>query len=313
MKKNVLLFTLVGSMVFGTAAYAADVVAVPVQAEEAGTAQAQSQEETQINYGIYTGKIASLDEGTEGYRTVLLESDDGLVLRANLSSSVVLYDAANPTEVLTVSDLAEGDEVTVLVPANAPMTLSLPPMVSEVTAVVRHSSEGNFAISTFDENLYGKEANLVLNLSEDTVICSVHNDRRLYTADDVKNSTALVFYTVTTRSLPPQTTPSMVVLLETADMASAQTTDTAQMEQAIQSRDAAEMIPLRSTVEEAGFTVEWTANDAPVTISKDGVTIVVRQGSNVVSKNGQETTLPQATTLNDGVMMVAAELEDLLS
>ena len=47
----------------------------------------------------------------------------------------------------------------------------------------------------------------------------VEQESEVLSAEDVKNQDALVFYDITTRSIPAQTTPSLVLLLTQAEEA----------------------------------------------------------------------------------------------
>ncbi len=53
-----------------------------------------------------------------------------------------------------------------------------------------------------------------LNIGENTVIMNTKGECRVFTAEDIKNKNAAVIYDVTTRSIPAQTTPLLVLLLE---------------------------------------------------------------------------------------------------
>ena len=55
---------------------------------------------------------------------------------------------------------------------------------------------------------------LQLNISEKTTILTTLGTKSILSADDVKGKDAVVFYDITTRSIPAQTTPSLVLLLE---------------------------------------------------------------------------------------------------
>ena len=58
-----------------------------------------------------------------------------------------------------------------------------------------------------------------LNIGENTVIMNTKGEQRVFTAEDIKNKNVAVIYDVTTRSIPAQTTPLFVMILEDKEIA----------------------------------------------------------------------------------------------
>lgn len=320
MKKNmmrVLVSAMAGAMILGTTAFAQndnDVVvdAIPLAVEETeGTNNTKETQETeQAAYVTYTGTVLEKEEGQDGAWRVTIGNEEGPTLVANLMPGVQVFDAGAPEESKSVEDVGKGMEVTFILPSLSPMTMSLPPQSSSVEAVVLHSADGSFTVGKFDENLVCEEAMLQLNLSEETPISSITGNKKVYSAEDVKNSEALVFYTITTRSIPAQTTPSKVVILAEAEDA-AQPQVTAETK-SVTEEAVATYVPMRTIAEEAGFTVEWVSNDAPVTWNKDGLVLEFLQGSNVIRVNGEAITLDLDTKLEKDTMMVSSDVANYM-
>ena len=68
----------------------------------------------------------------------------------------------------------------------------------------------NAALKYFDENLLAEDESLQLNLSPLTII-ETQNGQRYRCAPG--NAELLVYYTVTTFSIPPQTTPQKIIVM----------------------------------------------------------------------------------------------------
>lgn len=186
-------------------------------------------------------------------------------------------------------------KVTFLVPYNSPMAMSNPPQTSSVELIIINSETGNYEISVFDEDLVNKENTLKLNISEETKIISLSGEEKEVTQEDVKNSQCAVFYTASTRSIPAQTTPSLIVILDNE-------------EEKLVEEEKAEFIGLRDEMEGLGFSVEWLSNDSPVVIEKDGVKLEVKLGESEYSLNGEVKKLSLSTKLEDGKMFVSNEI-----
>ncbi len=312
MKKNsmrVLVSAMAGAMILGTTAFAQNETAVTTEATPLAAVEVDASEDQQTQqaaYVTYTGTVLEKEEGQDGAWRVTIGNEEGPTLVANLMPGVQVFDAGAPEESKSVEDVEKGMEVTFLLPSLSPMTMSLPPQTSSVEAVVLHSADGSFTVGTFDENLVCAEAMLQLNIGEETAISSVTGNKRIYGAEDLKNSEALVFYTITTRSIPAQTTPSKVVIL------AEETEATADPEAKAMPEAVSTYVPMRATAEEAGFTVEWVSNDAPITWNKEGLVLEFLQGSNVIRVNGEAITLDLNTKLEKDTMMVSSDVADYM-
>lgn len=193
-------------------------------------------------------------------------------------------------------DLKKGDTVTIYTDADNPMLMIYPPQYSPEVVIVEKDDKGNVAVGHFNEELYSEELSLVLNVSEETELSSVSGkDVKMA---DLKDKDLLVFYTITTRSIPAQTPPEKVVVLdgslemeepgesEKPSVPGEPTEPSVPLEpiqpsepsvnegiEAIIASDfhmvnGVKMVPLRSIAEELGFDVKSTGHGA--IISKEG-------------------------------------------
>ena len=208
---------------------------------------------------------------------------------------------------MTFDELKNDMNITAVIAKNAPMTMSLPPMTNAVGLII---GEQNFAATGyFDEELTSKDiaSMLQLNISEETKIVDMAGTKKIFTQDDVKNQDCLVLYGITTRSIPAQTNPVFVMILDKQDIAEIEDdvvgvieAEELQPEQTPQTEQQTppavteplplpeqSFVPLREIAENEGFTVTWTANDKPVLLQKDGVTIEITVGQKEYKK-GEE-------------------------
>ena len=65
-------------------------------------------------------------------------------------------------------------------------------------------------LNRFDRNLTAEDNSLQLNVARNTNIETINGQN---TGCNLGNQTLLVYYTATTRSIPPQTTPRRIVVL----------------------------------------------------------------------------------------------------
>ena len=166
--------------------------------------------EPAVNYLSFAGTITDI-RGDEGQRAILVQdennADNSIVF--NLSDDVLLLDA-NSREVLK-DGFAVGQEVTAYYPENTPMALSLPPTTTPKVIVLNSEVVPGFIqVATFDETLTSSDGQLKLNISTKTKV----TDGEGNPVTTLANRELVVFYTISTRSIPAQTTPERIFVIK---------------------------------------------------------------------------------------------------
>lgn len=294
MKKNmtkVMAMGMVLTMLAGTTVFAVDGTATNDMA--AAGSEMDVKEE---GFTTDSGKIVSVEKsGTDGVSVVEIENKNG-GLRFAVDANSLILDRKDGSY-KTVADLTEGMEVAVVYSANSPMGMSLPPYLGSVTAVVANADADNMMVGHFGDDLTDKTNKLQLNISNETRILNMEGAKIKLSAEDVKNQDALVFYDITTRSIPAQTTPSLVLLLT-------QTEETQTRETQTQ-----EMVPLREAAVKNGYTVKWQGKQKPILLEKDGTSIEITLGSaEYVVEGDMVMKAAMPSELKDGKTYVSSEI-----
>lgn len=306
MKKNlnkVLALTLAFTVVGSTAAYAevmkGETTATPVTISADADAQAEASA-----YISNTGKITEVADTEDGNKVFTMDNENG-GLRFVVAPTTTIVDRETGS-VITADKLTEGMEVAVIYGANAPMGMSMPPYMGQVTTVVANADKGSISVGHFNDDLLNEKDLLQLNISEKTTILTTLGTKSILSADDVKGKDAVVFYDITTRSIPAQTTPSLVLLLEEREAVTEVAVDTKSIE-------APEMVALRDAAEAKGYSVKWQGKTAPVVLEKDGMTAQITLGSTTyVVEGDMAMTSAAAAELTDGVLYVSADVVENL-
>ncbi len=254
-------------------------------------------EETLVQNKLVSGTVSDvkLQDGT--YTITIKNEDMGMVFTVN--PSVFILDQKTK-KYAQIEEIHVGSKITAILNKNAPMTLSLPPITNGAVGFLLNSDAGFSDLSIYNEALINKENTLALNSSESTLIFSENGAKRRYTADDLKNKECLVLYTASTRSIPAQTTPELVMILNG--------------QREIDTKDT--YVSLRSYAEEKGYTVIWSSKDAPVSLKKGDVRFSLSIGTTSFTFTSEKETKTQEMTsapkLENGITLVPQSFLDLL-
>lgn len=122
---------------------------------------------------------------------------------------IVNFHVNAETRIIDNRLLRRGMEIVAYYDSNLPVPLIFPPQYhAQIVAVPGRNQE--IMLNYFDRNLLASDQSLQLNIGANTEVRTINGQSfRCYPG----NQWMLVFYSATTRSLPPQTTPARVVIL----------------------------------------------------------------------------------------------------
>ena len=151
-------------------------------------------------YGKVTGVIQSITRG---------ESCCTQVISVVTGTGVVNIVLSGETRVIDDMRLRIGMRIVAFYDAGLPTPLIFPPQYqAELITVVRRNQEAD--LKFFDENLVAEDQSLKLNIGPSTSVVTANGQRY---ACSPGNSELLAYYTATTRSMPPMTTPQKIIVM----------------------------------------------------------------------------------------------------
>lgn len=170
----------------------------------------QKQDQEVLDYLHFPGVITGVRD--DGYVYAVLTED-----RDNKDNSIVFYiseDVALLDDTVQAAvdqeQLTMGTRITAYYPENTPVALSMPPQMTPRVIVINSKKDVGFVhVATFADDLVSSDGQLKLNLSTDTVI----TDAQGKPVTKIAGKTLVVFYTASTRSIPAQTTPEKIIVL----------------------------------------------------------------------------------------------------
>lgn len=133
----------------------------------------------------------------------------GQMMSLRTENGIVNFMIGSGTQVIDSRRLWPGMRVAAFYDSSLPVPLIFPPQYTAqlVTAVGRNEQ---VMLNYFDRNLVAADQSLRLNVDRNTSVETMNGQNFSCSVGD---RTLLVYYTMTTRSIPPQTTPRKIVVL----------------------------------------------------------------------------------------------------
>lgn len=144
-----------------------------------------------------------------GLITGVTRQERNLFVSLKTENGPVNFIVTPDTFIVDQMKLKPGMYVVMFYNATLPIPLIYPPQYQAVAVAPWYADEF-VLMDYFDQNLLAVSGDLKLNLSRETSIVDA-NGRPF--RGNLANHLLIVYYTVTTRSIPPQTTPHTIIVV----------------------------------------------------------------------------------------------------
>jgi hypothetical protein len=181
-----------------------------VIASKQSNIQPESDSIVMPQYASFSGTIKKITpSATEaGSYMLYTVNEEGLEANIILSKDTFIVDNVK---------FKEGDNITIFYDATRPMILIYPPQYSAEVAVLTPKDQF-VKYDLFDNDLVSSDGTLKLLISDDTKV--VLKDGSVYKGK-LKNQRLVVFYTISTKSIPAQTHPDKIIVVSKDSMGEA--------------------------------------------------------------------------------------------
>ena len=212
MKKKILSIALASAMILASTAVFAETGENAIPASIDAETVINNQGKIVLAPYIESTYKVSAVSSFEGFKA-LLECTNGTdeLTHLTISENTLLVD--NQGNKIDLNTIKEGSSVTMFYNITNPTLMVLPVRYTPDVLVLNTENDGVVKADSFSDELVNSQNTLELNIDDSTVIEFANGAKMAASADDIKNSDAVVFYTTTTRSIPAQTTPSKVIIL----------------------------------------------------------------------------------------------------
>lgn len=275
--------------------------------------------EEKINYIAFEGSIKEI-KAQEGYVSISLTDGDTdeIIGVFSLSEETMIIDQGRG-ETIGSSELKEGQKLTGYYRKDMPMIMIYPPRISPELVIVKDLEEKSFIKhSNFDEELVSADSLLKLNMSGNTIITDQKGEE--CKEEELYNQDLIVFYTITTKSIPAQTNPSKIIVLKKQSLEDNQISDGSslvdEIDEIVKSdsyrKGETVMIPLRKVAEYLGYEVEWNNESRSVLLRKGNVSFTLTIGREEYGYNKSLGKFEQVPELTNGKTYVTQSFIDIL-
>lgn len=130
------------------------------------------------------------------------------MISVRTGNGIINFTINSETLVIDSRQLRSGMKVAAFYDSSLPIPMIFPPqyLAKIITVIGRNET---VMLNYFDRNLIAADGSLRLNLSRNTIVKTVNGQT---VTCNLTNRFLLVYYTITTASIPPQTTPRKIVL-----------------------------------------------------------------------------------------------------
>ncbi|MCZ8541273.1 stalk domain-containing protein [Psychrobacillus psychrodurans] len=276
------------------------VVAIsPEKAEEAVEAS---------NFVKFSGVITDItNDKNQVALTVVTEEDEPTTTIFTLDNNVLLLNGTN-AEAVKKESFQVGQKIDAYYDKNKPMILIYPARITPEILIVQDKEKVSFSkVSKFDQDMISLDGELKLNISTETEILNENGE--VITKKDLEGKELIVFYNITTKSIPAQTVPTKIVAVNYLS---------ADLKQIINNdhfiQNGVKMIPLLQVAEQLGYKVESypASSQKTVTLTKGNSSIKVIRNMNIYSYNKSLRLFLERPVLKDKKTYVSEEILDIL-
>lgn len=260
------------------------------------------------NFIKVSGVISEINRDQELPKLIVEDQKKTTETHFPISNEVLIFNSGT-TEQMMRESIKEGQIVDVYYDKYKPILMIYPAVIPpEIVIVHDESKQGQVKVALFDENLVSLDNELKLNIGENTVIMKENGEK--LSANDLSGKELIVFYTHSTKSIPAQTTPAKIIVLDTGNEQTLEEVRSIINEDHYIKSDI-KMIPIRKVAEHFGFTVKWQEKN--LVVQKQNQTLQITIGKEEYSMNKSLKYFKAAPEIMNGKTYVPEELLELLS
>ncbi|SES30186.1 stalk domain-containing protein [Psychrobacillus sp. OK032] len=278
-------------------------------------ANAQSENETTTeqkdttNFMKSSGVIKEIDT-KDGIVTLTVESEEKepQITMFKLNDETLLFDSGT-TKAVENEAFQKGQRIEAYYDKNKPMIMIYPAQIYP-ELVILHEKEkiGSVKVSKFDDDLLSLDKELKLNIGEETILVNEKGEK--IKIEKLNGKELVVFYTITTMSIPAQTPPSKIVAINypSPEMKEIQTI----IEQDHFMQNGTKMVPLKKVGEHLGYVVLTYSKGNGTYLKLDNSSLIITNGVKAYSYNQSLRQFTENPVLKNNKTYVSDDILEVL-
>jgi len=245
----------------------------------------------ELNYSILDGTIKDIKFNENGLVSIEFSSIElgDIILNESKGECMVI----EGTTVVVLNALEKDMTIKVVMDNNAPMTMSYPGQTGGAVAIIVNGDKF-VAVDKFDGKLIG--SSFAISIGENNKIIDVRGTKQIISQEDIIGHECLIIFGASTKSIPAQTTPDIIVVLDNA-----KPDDTIEVKS----------VALRRTFEELGYEIPWESNDKPIIITNGTVSAEITVGKDTITIGKDIKELSSIVKIVNGVTYVPGDMISL--
>ncbi|WP_313799943.1 copper amine oxidase N-terminal domain-containing protein [Cytobacillus sp.] len=255
----------------------------------------------------FSGLITDVKKDKDFLTLIVENKDKSLEMHFPLSDNVLLFNS-DTTEAFDKDQLVKGLTITAYYDKNKPMIMIYPPRTTPEIIVVNGKNRGQVKVSKFNDQYVSLDNELKLNIAEETVLLNKQGDK--IKKEKLQGKELIVFYDISTRSIPAQTTPKKIIAWDNRDQLFEQVQEAVGDDYYI--KNGMKLLPIKKVAEHLGYKVKWDSKNAKVELGKQNQTIQINIGKEKYSLNRSLRSFEVVPAIINDAPFVSEEILEVL-
>ncbi|WP_192797396.1 stalk domain-containing protein [Psychrobacillus glaciei] len=262
------------------------------------------------NFMESTGIIKSIaSKDGKAILTVDTEEKEPITTIFTITNDTLVFNSGT-TKTVKIESFKKGQRIDAYYDKNKPMILIYPAQITPELIIVHDEEQvGSVKVSKFDDKFLSLDKELKLNIGKETLLVNEKGEK--IKQEDLNGKELVVFYTITTMSIPAQTPPTKIVAINylSPEMKEVQKI----IEKDHFMKNGVKMIPLRKVAEQLGYEVKTNSKRFSTTLSLGNSTIQVTRGKKTYSYNKSIQQFKEKPVLKNNKIYVSEDILELLN
>ncbi len=273
----------------------------------------QSNQQQDVSNFIKTSGVISkvINDDVKMPELIVKNKEKTTETHLNISNETLIFNSGS-TEQLQIDSVKEGQLIDAYYDKHKPMIMIYPPQITPEIVIINDEDKIGFVkVALFDENLISLDNELKLIIGDKTILLNEKGET--ISANELNGEELIVFYTVTTKSMPAQTTPTKIIAL--TDLTKKHMIEEAQFAigDDYHMVNGTKMIPIRKVAEHFGYKVEWQNESQAIEIRKQNRSFLISIGKEQYGFNKSLGYFKLAPEIKNSKTYVPEEFLDILN